>query len=518
MNIAKDLPYNIQAEHLLLGAILHNNTSLNDVQSFLLPEHFYDPLSQKVYKAIILTFEEGHTVSPISLKSKLDPDESFRRHGAENFLAMLSTSSIAVLNAQDYAEIIYDLAMRRQLIRLGESMLEKVYNSSLQNLKTREIIESTEHDLFKLATSGYIERDFQALKDIASDSVKGIFRALEMHQSNQVVGIPTGFSDLDAKLGGLQDSDLIIIAARPGMGKTAFAINLAESAAKKFLREHQKDNEKATKSVGIFSLEMSSEQLANRMISMHTNIDSLRLRSGNFWPDEHVKISGAADYLGKLPIFIDDTAGVTISTIRSRARKIYRQNNLGLIIIDYLQLIQSTGNHDNRVLEVSEITKSLKILARELNIPVIALSQLSRAVDQRTEKRPLLSDLRESGSIEQDADLVMFIFREGYYTSIAEKENGSNVQINDAKDSSSLSRSDKKDSSSSKSDRAEIIIAKHRNGPIGIVPLKYNLSSSKFSDVVMINDNIQSAKSNNEAGILKNNNGTNVLKINDNSV
>jgi replicative DNA helicase len=480
MNIAKSVPYNIQAEHLLLGAILYDNTAFNDMHGFLLPEHFYDPLSQKVYKAIILTFEEGHVVTPISLKSKLDPDESFQNNGAENFLAQLTTHSIAVLHAQDYAEIIYDLAIRRKLIHLGEAMLDKTYNSSLQNLKTQEIIESTEHDLFKLATTGYVERSFQALQDVADDSVKSIFRAYELHKSNQVVGISTGFLDLDAKLGGFQNSDLIILAARPGMGKTAFAINLAQAAAEKFLKENKlntKTSKTPIKSVGIFSLEMSSDQLATRMISMHTGIDSLKLRSGNFKHEKHMAVSSAAEYLGQLPIFIDDTAGVTISAIRSRARKMYRQNNLGLIIIDYLQLIQSSGNSENRVLEVSEITKNLKILARELNIPIIALSQLSRAVDQRADKKPVLSDLRESGSIEQDADLVMFIFRAGYYVSIANQESQENVPENETKTSPP-----------SKRDRTEIIIAKHRNGPVGIISLYYDLSSSKFTDVLKIND------------------------------
>ena len=511
MNPARNLPYNIQAEHLLLGAILHDNSALNDMQSFLLPEHFHDPLSQKVYRAIILTFEEGHIITPVSLKGKLDPDESFRVNGAENFLAQLTTASMTVLNAQDYAEIIYDLAMRRQLIKLGEEMLDKTYNSSLQNLRTKEIIESAEHDLFKLATYGYIERGFLPLKNIAQDSLSSIFRAYEMYNTNQVVGISTGFSDLDGKLGGFQNSDLIILAARPGMGKTAFAINLAQTAAEQFLKEHKLDNNKLLKAVGIFSLEMSSEQLAARMISMQTNINSLKLRSGNFHHADHMVISGAGEYLGQLPIFIDDTPGVTISAIRSRARKIYRKNNLGLIIIDYLQLIQSTGNHDNRVLEVSEITKSLKILARELNIPIIALSQLSRAVDQRIDKRPVLSDLRESGSIEQDADLVMFIFREGYYKAIAEKGNEESIKIDEEKSSSS--------SSSSRSDIAEIIIAKHRNGPIGIVPLNYNLSSSQFIDPTKSKnlDSVESKKiaTTNNKQVAK---FTQTLKINDNSV
>jgi replicative DNA helicase len=473
--VVKSVPYNIQAEHLLLGAILVNNNAFHDVQSFLLSEHFYDPLNQKIYKAIISIFEEGHVVSPVSLKSKLDPDESFQANGAENFLAQLTTLSMTVIRAEDYAEIIYDLALRRKLIGLGEEMLDKSYNSNLENLKTKEIIESTENSLFKLAMTGYVEKDFQSLKDVSDNSIKNIFRAYELHKSNQVVGVSTGFLDLDAKLGGFQNSDLIILAGRPGMGKTAFAINLALSAAEKFFQTSATSTKGTSKSVGIFSLEMSAEQLATRMISMHTSIDSLKLRSGNFRHEQHMNISSAAIHLGKLPFFIDDTAGITISAIRTRARKMYRQHNLGLIVIDYLQLIQSTGVSENRVLEVSEITKNLKILARELNIPIIALSQLSRGVDQRVDKRPLLSDLRESGSIEQDADLVMFIFREGYYASIGN---------NDENRKAAQENSNQPQQSNKKMDRTEIIVAKHRNGPIGSVDIYYDLASSKFSDIV----------------------------------
>jgi len=472
--LVKSVPYNIQAEHLVLGAILVNNNAFYDVQAFLLAEHFYDPLNQKIYNAMLSIVAEGHVISPVSLKSKLDPDESFQANGAESFLAQLTTLSMTVIRVEDYAEIIYDLALRRKLITLGEVMLEKSYNSNLENLRTKEIIESTENSLFKLATAGYIEKDFQALKDVADNSMKTIFRAYELYKSNQVVGVATGFTDLDAKLGGFQNSDLIILAGRPGMGKTAFAINLAISAAEKFFQSKASSANAASKSVGIFSLEMSAEQLATRMISMETGINSLALRSGNFRHEQHMNISSAAIHLGKLPFYIDDTAGITISAIRTRARKMYRQHNLGMIVIDYLQLIQSAGTAENRVLEVSEITKSLKILARELNIPIIALSQLSRAVDQRADKRPLLSDLRESGSIEQDADLVMFIFREGYYASISGADSSKSA--------------DSGSSPVKKMDRTEIIIAKHRNGPIGSVDIYYDMAASKFSDIIKFSD------------------------------
>jgi replicative DNA helicase len=467
--LSRSVPYNIQAEHLVLGSILVNNNAFFEVQSFLLAEHFYDPLNQKIYKAMLGVSADGHIISPVSLKSKLDPDESFQANGAENFLAQLTTLSITVIRVQDYAEIVYDLALRRKLITLGEVMLDKSYNANLENLKTKEIIEDTENSLFQLANTGYIERAFQPLQAVADTSMKTIFKAYELHKSNQVVGISTGFIDLDAKLGGFQNSDLIILAARPGMGKTAFAINLALSAAEKFFQTTNKTDKSTPKSVGIFSLEMSAEQLATRMISMHTSIDSLTLRSGGFRHEQHMSISSAAMHLGKLPLYIDDTAGITISAIRTRARKMYRQHNLGILFIDYLQLIQSTGTAENRVLEISEITKGLKILARELNIPIIALSQLSRAVDQRADKRPLLSDLRESGSIEQDADLVMFIFREGYYASLANQDNK-------AGSSSDLG--------GKKMDRTEIVIAKHRNGPIGNVDIYYDLASSKFSNII----------------------------------
>ncbi len=471
--LARSVPYNVQAEHLLLGAILVNNNVFHEVQGFLIADHFYDPLNQKIYKAITSIFEDGHIVNPISLKTKLEPDESFQANGAENFLAQLTTLSMTVIRAEDYAEIIYDLAQRRKLIELGEEMLDQTYNSSLENLRTKEIIENTESRLFKLATTGYTEKSFQTLKDIADSSIKNIFRAYEMHKSNAVVGVSTGFLDLDAKLGGFQNSDLIILAGRPGMGKTAFAVNLALAAAEKFFQSKAGSTSSPSKSVGIFSLEMSSEQLATRMISMYTSIDSLKLRSGSFRHEQHMSISSAALHLGKLPVFVDDTPGITISAIRTRARKMYRQNNLGFIIIDYLQLIQSTGVSESRVLEVSEITKNLKILARELNVPIIALSQLSRAVDQRADKRPILSDLRESGSIEQDADLVMFIYREGYYSSISNSDQTKVPQENNSNNNPPSKRMD----------RTEIIIAKHRNGPVGSVDIYYDLSSSKFSNI-----------------------------------
>jgi replicative DNA helicase len=471
----KTVPYNIQAEYLVLGSVLVDNNSFDEVQSFLLPEHFYDPLNQKIYLAMIAIKNEGHIISPVSLKSKLDPDESFQVSGGENFLAQLTTLSITVINAQDYAEIVYDLALRRKLITLGEVMLDKSYNANLENLQTKAIIESTENSLFNLITTGYLENDFLSLKTIADQSIQTILRAYDMHKSNQVVGVSTGFKALDAKLGGFQNSDLIILAGRPGMGKTAFAINLAMAAAENFFQTPRGDSKNLPKSVGVFSLEMASSQLATRMISMETGIDSLSLRSGNFAHEKHMLISSAATHLGRLPLFIDDTAGITISAIRTRAKKMYRQHNLGMIVIDYLQLIQSTGNAESRVLEISEITKALKILARELNIPIIALSQLSRAVDQRADKRPLLSDLRESGSIEQDADLVMFIFREGYYHSIA------------AANQEQQSQSAPGFTGTKKLDRTEIIVAKHRNGPVGSVEVYYDLSASKFSDIVKFN-------------------------------
>jgi len=469
MSVIRNIPYNIQAEQLVLGSILVNDKVLNEMQSFLLTEHFYDPLHQKVYRAMLAVIDEGHAVTPVSLSSKLDSDEQFQKTGGFEFLGQLTSLAIAVIRPQDYAEIVYDLAMRRQLIDLGEDMLAQSYNSELENLRTKDIIENTEDKLFKLAMSGFVDRDFEGINQVANQSLKNIFKAYELRSTNQVTGISTGFFDLDEKLGGFQNSDLVILAARPGMGKTAFAVNLALTAAESFRKKHEEDKQKM-KSVGIFSLEMSGEQLVTRMISIKTSIDSLKLRSGLFKHEQHIQISNAATALSTEPMFIDDTPGITISAIRTRARKMYKKHNLGMIIIDYLQHIQTNSNAENRVLEVSEITKSLKILARELHIPVIALSQLSRAVDQRADKRPVLSDLRESGSIEQDADLVMFIFREGYYASIAAQKETKTEEGQDGAPKSKL-------------DRTEIIIAKHRHGPVGTVGLYYDLASSKFSNI-----------------------------------
>ncbi len=468
--LTRTLPYNIQAEQMLLGSVIANNEVLNRVSEFLRSEHFYEPIHKKIYHSINLIIEKGISATPVSLYNMFSGDEQFQAVGGNEYLNKLAILATTVINPNDYGRIIYDLSLRRDLISLGEEMITTAYDSGLDYAAVEQI-EEAENKLFHLASEGFSERGFLNISDTIASSLTSIDRA--MKSPDHITGVTSGLVDLDAKLSGFHKSDLVIIAGRPSMGKTAFAINLAVNACKA-LFEKKRTKEDTLPSVGVFSLEMSSEQLSTRMLSMYTKIDSSALRSGKVNEQHYNELRAQAQMLSELPFFIDDTPALSISAIRTRARRLKRKNNLGILFIDYLQLIRgSSSTSENRVQEISEITQGLKALAKELGIPIIALSQLSRAVEQRDDKRPMLSDLRESGSIEQDADIVMFIYREEYYLSRRQPTPGTD------KHNEWLETLNKVHNV------AEIIIAKHRNGPVGTVQLFYDNRYSKFKDHTM---------------------------------
>lgn len=459
----RKLPTNLHAEQMLLGAIIINSNLVEQVNEFLRVEHFYEQLHQKIYNAIEILTEKGLSSTIVTLKSMLEKEPLYQEVKGEEYLIKLTTIAMVVINPYDYGRIIYDLAIKRNLISIGEDIVNNSYNSTLEQ-SASEQLEIAETKLYQLASKGMYEKGFIAMKESVAESLENINKA--MKNKDHVTGISTGFIDLDNKLSGFQNSDLIIVAGRPSMGKTAFAINFAFNACKA-LAKKTKEVEKIP-SVGFFSLEMSSEQLASRLLSMIARIDSTNLRNGKVNEEHYNDLRKAAAELSEIPFFIDDTPALSIAAVRARARKLKRKNNLGIIFVDYLQLLRGSGKSDNRVLEISEITQGLKVIAKELNIPVIALSQLSRAVEQREDKRPILSDLRESGSIEQDADLVMFLYREEYY--LKRKE----PIPSDSKYSEWQEKLDKAHNI------AEVLIAKHRNGAIGNVKLYY---VDKFSSI-----------------------------------
>jgi replicative DNA helicase len=465
--IARILPANIQAEQMLLGAILVNHDYLNIVSEFLRVEHFFEPLHQKIYHAIEVITEKGLIATPVTLRSMLERDQLFQQLTGNDYLNKLVTISMMVINPLDYGKIIYDLAVRRNLIRIGEEVVNNAYNSSLEYDSSQQI-EHAEGKLYHLASEGVNDKSFVNIGISLSESIASINRA--MKNSDHVTGISTGLIDLDHQLSGFHNSDLVIIAGRPSMGKTAFAINLAINSCKSMQKKNQQQ-EKINQSVGFFSLEMSSEQLTTRLLSMYTEINSSSLRSGHVTEENYNRLRREVINLSELAFFIDDTPALSIAAIRTRARKMKRKHNLGLLFIDYLQLIRGINKSENRVNEISEITQGLKAIAKELNIPVIALSQLSRAVELREDKKPMLSDLRESGSIEQDADIVMFIYREEYY--LTRKE----PSANDVKHAEWLSKLNQV------YNVADIIVAKHRNGPIGNISLHYDSQYSKFTNL-----------------------------------
>jgi replicative DNA helicase len=462
---------NLEAEQSLLGTIILNNEYLSRVLEFLLPEHFYEPAHQKIYAQIIHNVEKVSIVAnQITLKQFFENDENIKAIGGAKYLSTLLASASGIFDIADYGRVIYDLALKRKLVMIGEDVVNRVYKTE-NNLSAQEQIEQAEANLFDLAEKGGNGKsDFRNISFSIKETLDKTLLARK--RDSHISGVSTGFTDLDKMLSGLQQSDLFILAGRPSMGKTAIAINIAVNACK-YLNPNLEDK-KNLKAVGFFSLEMSSDQLASRILSMECSINATKFRTGQLSENEWEVVATRSAEIAKMPFFIDDTPALSISAIRTRARRMLRKNNLGLLVIDYLQLIRGSSSRsaENRVQEVSEITQGLKAIAKELNIPVIALSQLSRAVEQREDKRPQLSDLRESGSIEQDADVVAFIYRDSYYKErMRPPEN-------------EVDKFQKwKSEMQQVAHKAEFIIAKQRNGPVGSVELFFDAEFTRFGNL-----------------------------------
>ncbi len=412
--VYRHVPYDIDVEQALLGAILVDNQAIERVSSVLKSEHFYDPLHARLFDVMMASFERGGgVITPLTLHAAMKADPGLVEVGGHAYLSGLAQAAPALANVRDYARILHDLAVRRALIRLGEDIVNTAFEAP-HEMPPQAQIQEAEKALYRISeTSRYGEGpiDFaEALKRAVDSAEKAQLRG------GRISGVSTGFADLDSLLGGLQASDLLILAGRPGMGKTALATNIAFNAAR-FYAQDLADNVEVTRGAPIlfFSLEMAAQQLSARILSEQTEIEMSKIRSGRFSDSEWQTFVHRMQDLSTLPLYIDDTGGISIAQIAARARRFRREKKIGVIVIDYLQLIEPSRRAENRVQEITEVTKGLKALAKELNVPVLALSQLSRSVDSRDDKRPVLSDLRESGSIEQDADVVMFVYREAYY-------------------------------------------------------------------------------------------------------
>jgi len=475
-------PHNNEAEQGLLGALLISNSAYSRVSEFLEPEHFGYAVHARIFAAIAKLIERGQIANPVTLKNLFDQDGALTEIGGAQYLFQLANSAVTIINAEDYGRNIRDLYLRRELITLGEDVVNDAYRQHLDD-QAPEQIERAEQRLFDLATAGQLEGGFRAFEAALTDAINNAEAAFK--RSGKTVGVATGFGGLDKKLGGLHPSDLVILAGRPSMGKTALATNIAFNAAKSYRGRRTPDGRTIAEDgavVGFFSLEMSAEQLATRILAEESGVSSDRIRRGDVSREDFDKFVRASQQLSGLRLFIDDTPALTVSALRTRSRRLLRQQGLGLIIVDYLQLLRPSNQVrviENRVQEISDITRGLKALAKELNVPVLALSQLSRAVEQREDKRPLLSDLRESGSIEQDADVVMFIFREEYYHSRLAP-----MRRPDETEDELEKRIEKFQESGEKvHGKAEVIVAKQRHGPIGTVNLRFDAQTTKFEDL-----------------------------------
>jgi len=481
--IYRSPPRNIEAEQALLGAMLVNNEAYRRVAEFLLPEHFAEPVHQRVYAAIRTLIERAQIANPVTLKNLFDQDGALTEIGGAQYLARLAASVVTIINANDYGRQIYDLHLRRQLISIGEDVVNDAYAYDLER-EAQAQIESAEKKLFDLATLGEYDSGFQSFQKALTQAV--VMAEAAFQKGGKTIGVATNFTDLDKNLGGLHPSDLLILAGRPSMGKTALATNIAFNAARAYRPGKDPNGRTIAEDgavVGFFSLEMSAEQLATRVLSEQSGVSSDKIRRGEVSSTDFEKFVRASLELAEMPLYIDDTPALSITGLRTRARRLQRTHGLGLIVIDYLQLLRGSGDGggaENRVQEVSEITRGLKALAKELNVPVLALSQLSRQVESREDKRPMLSDLRESGSIEQDSDVVMFIFREEYYLSRgqpSQRPEEANDKFNER-----YERWHKR--LQEVHDTAELLIAKQRHGPINNITLRFDSHTTRFDNYV----------------------------------
>jgi replicative DNA helicase len=469
----REAPNNIEAEQALLGAILVNNDAFYRVSDFLKSLHFYEPLHRKIFEVSAELIRMGKMANPVTIKTFLPADEKVGDMTVAHYLARLAAEAVTVINAADYGRAIYDLATRRALITVGEDMVNIAYDAPV-DMSPSDQIEDAERRLFELAETGRYDGGFESFTDAVKTAVDMANAAFM--RDGHLSGIATGMRDLDRRMGGLQPSDLIVLAGRPGMGKTSLATNIAFNIAHAYEPAQQADGSFKAKNggvIGFFSLEMSSEQLATRIISEQTEIPSSKIRRGEITETDFEKLVACSQTMQKIPLFIDQTGGISIAQLAARARRLKRQRGLDVIVIDYIQLMQGTSARasQNRVQEITEITTGLKALAKELAVPIIALSQLSRQVESRDDKRPQLSDLRESGSIEQDADVVLFVYREEYYLRNKEPKPGTpeyvqwENEMNEARG------------------KAEVIIAKQRHGPTGTIGLGFQGEFTRFFDL-----------------------------------
>ncbi len=470
--VYRSAPHNIEAEQSLLGAILVNNDAFYRVSDFLEAKHFFEPIHQTIFETAGSLIRMGKVATPVTLKTFLPADTDIGGMTVGQYLARLAAEATTIINAQDYGRTVYDMSLRRDLIRIGEDMVNVAFDAPV-DFTPRTQIEDAERQLYELAESGRYDGGFQRFSQALTTAVDMAAKAFQ--RDGSLSGIATGLRDLDTKMGGLQASDLIIVAGRPGMGKTALATNIAYNIAKAHRAEVQVDGTMKSVNggiVGFFSCEMSAEQLATRILAEQTSIASSMIRRGGISEADFEKIRDYSIELQSLPLYVDETGGLSISQLTARARRLKRQKGLDMIVIDYIQLLQGSGKKsDNRVQEVTEITTSLKALAKELNVPIIALSQLSRQVENRDDKRPQLADLRESGSIEQDADVVIFVYREEYYLANKEPRIGTPEYEKWQLDMSLVHG------------KAEIIIGKQRHGPTGTVEVQFEGQFTRFSDL-----------------------------------
>ena len=477
------LPANLEAEAALLGAMMIDNRIAEDVQVRLRSEHFHDPLHGRIYDAILRLADKNMIANPVTLRPMFDADEAMRALGGPAYLVQLTSSGSGLIGARDFAGQIYELALLRALIGVGREMVEKAIDTS-EAVDPKTQIEEAEVALYRVAEEGGEQGSVKSFVQAARAAVQQAERAL--NSGGHLSGITTGFDSLNGKIGGLHRSDLLILAGRPGMGKTALATNIAFNAARRAVRDKE-DGIDPAKSVGagvaFFSLEMSADQLATRILSEQSRISSENLRMGKISQQDFRDLARAAADLETLPLYIDDTPGLTIAALRTRARRLKRQRGIDLVIVDYLQLLQGSGKSSdgNRVQEISEISRGLKQLAKELHVPVIALSQLSRAVESRENKRPMLSDLRESGSIEQDADMVMFVYREEYYVNFQKPKEASRDAGDDVATVAAFE--DWQRQMADAHGLAEVVIAKQRHGSTGTVTLKFESKFTRFADL-----------------------------------
>jgi replicative DNA helicase len=468
-------PHNIEAEQALLGAILVNNEAFYRVSDFLEPKHFFEPVHRRIYELAGGLVRANKLATPVTLKTFLPADFDIAGLSLNQYLARLAAEATTIINAEDYGRTVYDLSIRRDLIAIGEEMVNTAYDAPVDATPASHI-EEAERKLYEIAETGRYDSGFQRFAQALTTAVDMAARAYQ--RDGSLSGLATGLTDLDNRMGGLQHSDLIILAGRPGMGKTALATNIAYNVARAFTQgDVRADGQRETVNggvVGFFSLEMSAEQLATRIISEQTGIPSNKIRRGAIDEGDFERIKDISIELQNLPFYVDETGGLSIGQLAARARRLKRQRGLDLLVIDYVQLLQGNSRRaaENRVQEITEITTRLKALAKELNIPILALSQLSRQVESRDDKRPQLSDLRESGSIEQDADVVLFVFREEYYHQMRKP-----MESNREKFDEWLAEGNRVEG------KAELIIGKQRHGPTGTVELQFDAAVTRFANL-----------------------------------